>query len=364
MHIAIDARIINSSTGRYVERLLTYLERQDSPHTYSVIVRAEDVDYWKPTKTNFKVVVANYANYSLGEQIRFYFFLRRLHADLVHFCMPQQPWLYRRRKVTTVHDLNLIRIKQKDGMNKFKLRFRRAVFKKLLRSVIRKSKYIITPTEYTKQDLLKFKKKNPDHVVVTYESADKLANKLVPIKRYEGVSYLLYVGRSEEYKNIRGLIKAHKRLRKTHPKLRLVICGKRDDNSKAIEEWAYDKGYRNIDFYGFAEDRELAWLFSNCAAFVWPTFMEGFGLPPLEAMRHKAPVASSNATCLPEVLGSAAIYFDPSDIKDMATKIDAILTSKKIRTTLIARGTKQVSKYSWDKMARETLEVYNRALEI
>lgn len=362
-HIAIDARIINSSTGRYIERLLTYLEKLDSPHQYSVLVRAKDVDYWKPRKDNFKIVVADYHQYSLAEQVRFYFFLRRLKPDLVHFCMPQQPLLYRGLSVTTVHDLNLLRIKENEGMSKRTLRFKQRVFRRLLRKVVKRSAFVLTPTQYTKDDLLKFQSIPPYKVVVTYEAADLVSKKAEPTQRYVGKKFMIVVGRAESYKNQKGAIVAHHKLRKTHPDLHLVIIGNRDRTSRELEEWAYAKGYRKIEFFGFATDAQLAWFYTHCAAYVFPSYMEGFGLPALEAMKHRAPVASSNATCLPEVLGDAALYFDPSKPRDIAKQVSRILDSSKVRQELIRRGALQVKKYSWKRMAGQTLDVYNNALD-
>lgn len=93
-HIAIDARIINSSTGRYVERLIHYLEQIDTTNRYTILVPEKDKTFYTPTNPNFTIAVADYANYSFSEQIGFLQFLNQLNADLVHFCMPQQPVFY------------------------------------------------------------------------------------------------------------------------------------------------------------------------------------------------------------------------------------------------------------------------------
>jgi glycosyltransferase involved in cell wall biosynthesis len=362
MHIAIDARIINSSTGRYIERLLTYLEQLDSPHEFSVLVRAKDADYWKPSKTNFKVVVADFHQYTIGEQIGFNSFLKDLGADLVHFCMPQQPLLYKGRTVTTVHDLNLIRIKENEGMPLPVLKVKQAIFSYLLRSVTKRSTYVLTPTQYTKDDLLTFQPVPKKKVVVTYEAADLVSEKEEPVKKFAGKKFMIVVGRAEPYKNQKGAIEAHQLLLSDHPDLWLVIIGKRDQTSHELEQWAHGKGYKQIEFFGFASDDQLAWFFTHCAAYAFPSFMEGFGLHALEAMRHGAPVASSNATCLPEVLGDAALYFNPAKPYDMAAQIACILDDKKLRARLIKEGFKQANKYSWKRMAEETLDVYNKAL--
>jgi glycosyltransferase involved in cell wall biosynthesis len=363
MHIAIDARIINSSTGRYVERLLTYLEKIDSEHRFNVLVRAKDKDYWKPTNKNFTVVVADYHQYTFQEQIGFYLFLNKLGADLVHFCMPQQPLLYRGKSVTTIHDLNLLRITENEGMSLPVLKVKQAIFKHLLRTVTKRSARIITPTHYTKDDLLRFQPVSSEKVVVTYEAADKVSDTEKPVERLIDKQFLLVVGRSESYKNQRGAILAHQQLIAKYPDLQLVLVGKRDKNSRDIESWVKNEGFRNVDFFGFASDDELAWLYSHCEVYVFPSFMEGFGLPPLEAMRHGAPVASSRASCLPEVLGKAALYFDPSDADDIAKTIETILNSKKLRDELLVKGKKHVDTYSWQRMAEQTLGVYNDAIK-
>lgn len=362
MHIAVDARIINTSTGRYIERLLTYLENIDSPHHFTVLVRAKDKDYWKPSKSNFTVAVADYHQYTFSEQLGFFIYLKKLNADLVHFCMPQQPLLYRGITVTTVHDLNLLRIKENEGMSLPVLKFKQAIFRQLLRSVTKRSARILVPTEFTRQDLLDFQPIPAERVVLTYESADRVSETEEPVAEFIDKQFLIVVGRAETYKNQRGAIEAHQLLLVGHPDLHLVIIGKRDDTSKELEAWALREGYRNIHFFGFASDEQLAWFYSHCAVYVFASFMEGFGLPGLEAMKHGAPVASSNATCLPEVYGEAAIYFDPTDHHDMAQKIDSILIDDKLRSQLIQKGTKKAATYSWQRMANETHDAYEAAL--
>ncbi|MFZ2545294.1 MAG: glycosyltransferase family 1 protein [Candidatus Saccharimonadales bacterium] len=361
MHIAIDARVISTSTGRYVERLLTNLEKLNSPHTYTILVLAKDVNYWKPTKKNFTIVVANYHWYTFAEQIGFYRQLRSLNADLVHFCMPQQPLLYRGLSVTTVHDLNLLRIKENEGMSLPVLKVKQAIFTGLLRSVIKRSAFIITPTNFVRDDLLKFQPVPKERVVTTYEAADMVSKTEEQVKRYKNKKFIIVVGRAEVYKNQKAALQAHQLLLKKHPDLHLVIIGKRDETSRKLEEWALEEGYRQFVFFGFASDAQLAWFYNHCVAYVFPSFMEGFGLPALEAMRHSAPVVSSNATCLPEVLGDAALYFDPTKPHLLAKQVDRLLNDKKLRTEMIKKGTKQVQKYSWKKMAQQTLAAYDNS---
>lgn len=361
-HIAIDARIINSSTGRYVERLLFYLQQIDTTNQYSVLLRAKDVTYWQPTNPNFSVVVADFPNYSFAEQLGLKKLLRKLKPDLVHFCMPQQPLGYRGVKVTTVHDLSLLKTYNSDK-NWFIYHFKQLVGRHVFKSIARSNRFILTPSEYTKQEYIKFSGISDDKVRVTYEAAD-VAEQVpepltLPFKRY-----ILYVGQQSDYKNIKRLGDAHQKLLATHPDLGLVLVGSKNTASHQNETYFNDKNYKNIYFPGFVSDAQLAWLYKNTEAYIFPSLMEGFGLPGLEAMSYSAPVVSSNATCLPEIYQDAAYYFDPKDTSDIVRAIDTILNDKELRENLIVKGYEQLRKYSWRRMAEQTHAVYMQAMEV
>ena len=142
-----------------------------------------------------------------------------------------------------------------------------------------------------------------------------------------------------------------------------MLVGKTDSLFQKHEERVKELGIdKSVIFTGFVSEGQLRWLYENCRAYVFPSLSEGFGLPGLEAMVHGAPVVSSNATCLPEVYGNAAHYFSPHSTKEMAEKIDDVLTNKTLRANLIKQGRQQIKKYSWARMAKQTLEIYNKAL--
>ncbi len=357
MNIAIDARIISTSTGRYVERLITYLEKVDTTNSYTILVRQKDRDYWRPTTSNFTVVVADYAPHSFAEQIGFLFFLYKHNFDLVHFCMFHQPLLYFKKHATTIHDLTFLRIDD-TSLNKLIFAIKKLVAHVVLFVVGRTSAHIITPSQFTKDDYVRFAHIPESRVSVTHEAADTLPSPSEPYEPLVDKEFILYVGRQPAYKNVRNLITAHQLLRKTHPDLQLVLAGKIDNNAQSNKDWAATQGYQNIIFTNFVSDQELAWLYQNCQAYVFPSFMEGFGLPGLEAMVEGAPVASSNASCLPEVYGDAAQYFNPSDPQDIARVIDSFLQSETLRADFITRGKKQAATYSWLRMAEQTHAIY------
>ncbi len=361
MHIAIDARIINSSTGRYVERLVTYLQDIDTVNQYSILVPEKDKDFWQPKSKNFTVRVINYPNYSFAEQFGFNRYLKKLDADLVHFCMPQQPIFYKGNHVTTVHDLNLLKTYNSDK-NWLKYHLKQQVGRFVFKRIGQTSTHIITPSLFTKEEYQAFAGISDKKITVTYESADKSTSLPKPyIHPFK--SYILYVGQQSDYKNIKRLGDAHQKLLKANPDLGLLLVGKKNQAALSNEAYFVKNNYKNILFTDFVSDAELAWLYTHCAAYVFPSLMEGFGLPGIEAMLYGAPVVSSNATCLPEIYGEAALYFDPENVDEMANAINQVVSNTTIKATLIKKGYEQTNKYSWRRMTEQTHQVYMEALK-
>lgn len=361
MHIAIDARIINSTTGRYVERLLHYLEQIDTTTTYSILVRLKDKEYWHPTNPNFSIVIADFSDYSFDEQLGFKKLLDGLKPDLVHFCMPQQPILYSGLHVTTVHDLILLNTYNSDK-NWLVFRLKQLVGHFVFKRIARTNHTIITPTHYTKDAYVALTGISPDKVTVTYESADVVTDPSTPCAvPFE--KFIFYVGQQSDYKNIKRLGDAHQQLLETHPDLGLVLVGKKNASALKNEAYFNEQNYKNIHFTGFVDDTQLKWLYQHCQAYVFPSLMEGFGLPGLEAMAYGAPLVSSNATCLPEVYGDAAAYFDPSSRDDMAHTIASVIDDQARRKELIQKGAAKIREYSWRRMAEQTHAVYTQALD-
>ena len=360
MHIAIDARIINSSTGRYVERLVTYLQEVDTENNYSILVCAKDLNFWKPSNPNFTVRVADFDNYSFAEQIGFKKYLKKLNADLVHFCMPQQPLGYKGKKVTTFHDLTLLKTYNSDK-NWFVFHAKQKIGKYVFKKVIETNDEIIAISKFTQKELISFSALATEKTNVIYESSDVSQTAptkyAVPFQRY-----ILYVGQQSDYKNIKRLGDAHQILLAKYPDLGLVLVGRKNASALTNEKYFNERMYQNILFTDFVEDNQLSWLYSHASAYVFPSLMEGFGLPGLEAMGYGTPVVSSSATCLPEVYGPAAHYFNPTDTSDMAEAIDQVLSDDTIRTRLSKAGYKQIKKYSWKKMAQETHAIYMKTL--
>lgn len=361
-HIAIDARVINSGTGDYVKHLLNGLQKVDNKNKYTVLVPSKDINYWSPTQPNFTVMAADFDNYSFNEQIGFKRFLEDLSPDLVHFCMPQQPIFYRGKRVTTMHDMTLLKTYNSDK-NWLVFHAKQLVGRYVWRRVAKISDHVIAISETTKKEFQDLVTIPEEKISVVYEAstADK-----VSVKRYENLpfkDFILYVGQQPDYKNIGRLGEAHQKLLAKHPKLGLVLVGRLNPDTLANKAFFESKGYKNIHFTGFLPDEKRDWLFQQAKAYVFPSLMEGFGLPPLIAMDYGTPVVSSNASCMPEVLGDAAVYFDPLDTNDMANSIDKVLADDKLRDKLVKLGLAQVARYSWAKTAEQTHAIYMNALK-
>lgn len=355
--IVIDARELRTSSGRYVERLLHYLQELDQEHNYTLLLKPVDTGGWLPTNPKFEKLGCPHKEFTFGEQLGLWQQIRGLRPALVHFTFPQQPIWYRGKTVTTIHDLTTLRFANPDK-NPAIFKFKQRVYGFVIKRAVRKSAAVITPSEFVKHDLTQFTGINPNKITVTYEAADAITDNAKPLPELENKQFIMYVGRPTPHKNLERLVEAYGLLRIQHPDLVLVLAGKSDANYERIEASVRRRNLKHVLFTDFMSEGQLRWLYEQCAAYVFPSLSEGFGLPGLEAMAHGAPVVSSNATCLPEIYGAAAHYFDPLDSRGMADAINEVLTDKILRAGLVENGRRQAAKYSWRHLAEQTLNIY------
>jgi glycosyltransferase involved in cell wall biosynthesis len=360
--IAIDARTLNTSTGRYISKLLEYLQEIDTGHKYTVLLKPKDMETWESSSKNFTKLACPYKEFTFAEQTGLYKQLKELKSDLVFFPMVQQPILYRGRVVTMMQDLTTVRFRN-PAKNWLILMVKQQVYRWVNRIAARKSLAITTPSQYVKDDVARFTRINSRKITVTYEAADKISEQLEPVEGLEDTKFIMYVGQPNPHKNLGRLIQAFSILKKIHPNLKLVLAGRKDALYKRHAKDVERLEIPDVVFTGYVSEGQLRWLYEHTAAYVFPSLSEGFGLPGLEAMVHGAPVVSSNATCLPEIYGDAAEYFEPKDVIEMAKSIGRVIDNKAKADTLRERGKKQVAKYSWKRMAEQTLAVYEQALE-
>lgn len=357
MHkIAIDARRLRQSTGRYTREMLNALQETDSINQYHVIIHTKDQTHWTPKAKNFYLHVVPYDHYTFGEQIGFARFLYQLKPDLVHFTMPQQPLLYFGKRVTTIHDLTLVRFKNLDK-NRFIYALEQTIFKFLLKNVARRSKKIMVHSNYVKKDLASYANINASKITVAKDGAANLSRLTQqPVNILRRKDFIFFVGNAFPHKNLDRLIEAFEKLQEKYPNLHLALAGKREFFYNQLEDKYH--AVSNLHFLGFVSDEQLAWMYSHAKAYVFPSLSEGFGLPGIDVMQHDLPLISSNATCLPEIYGDAAHYFDPNSTESIAQSIDEVLRSKTRREMLIKNGREQVKKYSWQDLAQKTHKAY------
>lgn len=175
--------------------------------------------------------------------------------------------------------------------------------------------------------------------------------------------YLLYVGNAYPHKNLERLLQAFKGVLKESPNLSLVLVGRIDYFYNRLQKKVRELNLGDkIIFTNRVSDKILNDLYKNALIYIFPSLSEGFGLPGLEAMKQGLPVVCSDQGPLPEIYGKAAVYFNGEDIKEIAQAILQVISNNSLRENMRKQGYLQIKKYSWQKCAQETLEIYNQVL--
>jgi len=373
MHIGIDARFLGpegKGLGRYTEKLIYNLEKVDQMNRYSVFLRQQNWDKYNPGSPNFRKVLAPYRWYSLKEQTDFPRMLKKAKLDLVHFPHFNIPIFYSQPFVVTIHDLIITHFPTTRATTSgpIKYFFKRHGYRLVIASAVKRAKKIITVSEYTKKELMEFFSLPQEKICVTYEAADPFSEgsdepKSVLRRHKISQPYLLYVGNAYPHKNLEKLLEAHKELLKQYPDLKLVLVGRMDYFFSRLRKYCNSLGLdKNVIFPGFVPDADLPALYRQAELYVFPSLAEGFGLPPLEAMQYGVPVVSSSVTSLPEVLDQSAAYFDPTNKHAIVKVISDLLNSPDKGDLLRQRGYENIKRFSWKKMAEETLSLYRNSL--
>lgn len=368
MRIGIDARMYGTGftgIGRYTYELIRHLGAADKKNEYVIFLRKEAYDSFIPPTERFSKVLADFPHYSFAEQISFLKLLNSQNLDLMHFAHFNAPLFYKRPYVVTIHDLTLSFFPGKK-MNNF---FRRLAYRLVLKNVTRKAKRIIAVSENTKKDLIKligvpeeriqviYHGVNPDFAKPSKTSRPDLMKKLGLQK-----PYFLYTGVWRDHKNITGLIEAFNQVNaELGHQYSLVITGRHNPSYHEIPDLVRDLHLEEeVHLVGLVSEDDLRSLYQYALAYVYPSFYEGFGLPPLEAMQCSTPVMASNQASIPEVCGEGnALYFDPYREEDIREKLRLIATDGSLRQRLVNRGLERIKMFDWKKTAEQTLEVYN-----
>ena len=377
MRIALDARFYGpegTGIGKYVEKLLENLEQIDHQNEYYIILRKDNFLLYNPKNSNFKKVLADARWYSVKEQVLLPAVLAKIRPDLVHFPHFNIPLVYPGRFVVTIHDV--IKSEYKDASSTTRALpiyyLKHLGYEVTIRQAVQRSKKIIVPSDFIKKKISKTFKLPSDKIIVTHEAADEIfsesGKQQVPEGREKQVlanygiktPFILYVGNAFPYKNLDNLLYALKLVDK---KVSLVYAAARNVFVDRLVSKAKEIGVDNrLVVTGFVPNDDLAILYKLASCFVFPSLSEGFGLPGIEAMATGCPVVCSDIPVFKEVYGDAAVYFDPKKPKEIAGKIELIIKNEKLKIELQNKGFEQVKKYSWKKMAEQTLQVYKSIL--
>ena len=222
-----------------------------------------------------------------------------------------------------------------------------------------------------KKELLKYYKKylREEKIIVTYEAGSDLAKNdgydqlsdIETLKKYGIIKpYLLYVGNAYPHKNLERMILAFSSMNQEQ-KYQLVLVGKIDYFYDRLIKLVENKDIKDVVFLGQITDEVLDVIYMKSRAYVFASLYEGFGIPPLEAMSKNIPVISSDHSCMKEVLGSSAYFFNGRDEKEISEAMKKIMGDEELRKILIEKSLEQIKKYSWEKMAEETLKIYDSA---
>ncbi|KKR43046.1 MAG: hypothetical protein UW68_C0051G0003 [Candidatus Collierbacteria bacterium GW2011_GWB1_44_6] len=378
MRIGIDARMYgleHAGVGRYVMKLVETVLKFDKKNEYVLFLRKNHVADFKNRK-KVKVVETNVSIYSLPEQLLLPIIFSREKLDLLHLPHFNAPLFYPSKYILTVHDLIKHDSKGQETTTRQPWLYfvKRLGYLFLTSLITKRAAHIIVPSEYVKNDIVKRLKVKESKITVTHEAVSGSLKEveLTPTEKRQVLAkfglhqpFVVYTGNVYPHKNVDLLINAiaiHNQNREVDLELAL-ICSRSVFWERLNQKIKEKKLGKWIKMLGYLEDKDVSEIYSLALALVHPSKMEGFGLTGLEAMSLGLPVVSSRASCLPEVYGEAALFFDPDIVEDLVEKLERIIKDADLRNDLISKGYHQARKYSWDKMGKETIAVYQQVLK-
>ena len=370
MKIAIDCRLWNQGgVGRYIRNLVWELLKIDQKNHY--ILYCLD----NPQSTIHNLPIANYELritsskwHSFSEQINFWRELENNDYDLVHFPYFSHPTMYKRPFVVTIHDLTILHYATGKATTRNGLIYqgKRLGYKKVLSHGIYKSNKIIVPSQSVKKDLLQNYTVSEDKIRITYEGVGqdlveaKAASPFPSSANQVTNPFFLYVGNYYPHKNVEFLLKtlSQKSLRGTV----LVLAGPDDFFTKRIKVQVTQLNLeKRAVFVLKPSDSQLKWLYQSARALIIPSLFEGFGLPVVEAAYFDCPMLLSDIPVLREIAPSNALFFSPKKEEDFIKKINALGAKSYELGVKKSDKTKYFNKFSFKPMAKETLEIYEKA---
>jgi len=370
MRIGIDARLISETgVGRYIRNLIRGLAALDTVNEYVIFLTAKNFATFPLPNDRWKKVLANVRWHTVVEQLQFPGICIKEHLDILHVPYHNPPIFYPGTMIVTIHDLTILHFSTGKATTLPKPLY---VLKRLgytyeLSVGLTRARHILTVSQATKRELMDHFGVAPDKISVIYEGVDPQLSKQQTrhaSRDIEG-AYFLAVGNAYPHKNLETLLEGYANYRsKVSDPARLILVGQDDYFYKRLRSYAQSRRIADgVVFYGPADDNALVDLYSHAVAFVFPSLMEGFGLPPLEALSLGCPVIASDISVFHEILGKYATYVEPKDPGSIAHALTAA-ASGKIRPFTRTEVASFLKQYSWKNLAKETLSAYERSVRV
>ncbi len=380
MRIGMNAlfyRFPSTGSGQYMTHLLNALAEVDGENEY-VLLSPDDEPPNRANNSRFTYLKSPVPDFArrrvtseklVWEQFTAPQAARKAKVDLFHVPYFAPPYFSRVPSIITIHDVIPLRLPI------YRTSPRMRAYLQLVSRAAHKAALIITVSQHARHDIMDALHLPAERIRVIYEAAGEEyrpvtdpATLAKARARYGlGERYIFYLGGLELRKNVLPLVRAFAHLyqKLNDPDLQLLIAGNPDKKSGPLfpdpRPVAANLGMTGQIIYRYIEEEDKPALYSGASVFVFPSSYEGFGLDPLEAMSCGAPVVCSNRTSLPEVVGDAAITFDPDNTGQLVAAMLSVLTNPELRADLRTRSLRQAAHFNWRKTATETLAAYEEA---
>jgi glycosyltransferase involved in cell wall biosynthesis len=368
LYITVDARMINhSGIGTYIKSLIPALTEDHN------VFLLGDEDHLKKFPWSLKVNIIKFLSpiYSVNEQVKYPGIVPE--TDLLispHYNIPILP-VKAKKRLVIIHDVNHLVFYDQ-------LSLRQKIYaKNMYNRAVSVSDSVITISEFSRSEIVTYTKIKDQQLHVLYFGFhNEKQNGEIPtenvdiIKNMYGLpeSYLLYVGSIKPHKNFRIMLEVLKKLIKDEPDKKLVVVGIRKNEVNQSSEirnilHKNEKLQDALVLTDYVDGKHLQLIYKNASCLIFPSLYEGFGLPPLEAMKNGCPAAVSQSASIPEVCNSAALYFNPNDPNDILNCVKKILNDDNLKADLIRKGYENLNRFTFDKFKSKLSDIINQIIE-
>ncbi len=353
MRVLIDSRCVTTpfhGIARHAVNIVKNLAEIDKKNQYILVLQEGGIRFFENLPENFAIKKISINPYTLSEQMLMPFYLKE-DFDLYYTPNYTAPVLLKRPIIFTIHDL--IHLLFSEGYSFF----HRLYYNLIIKNLCDKSLKIVTVSESSKRDIVRFFNLPDDKIIVNYNGVDE---KFSPGERDSALRYvrerfgiterfLLWVGNPKPHKNLDNTLKAFEILKRNFNSIKLVLVGAEIKGNRKNED---------IIVANVSSDNELVALYRSAEVLLAPSLYEGFCLPVLEALACGCPVVTSNVSSLPEVVGDAGIMVNPGSADEIAGAVLRILNDRSLRQVLVNKGIDRAKRFKWRDSAKNLLRIF------